>query len=96
MENKKDVAFDIVVLIEKNPVTRLSKNYLNKLITKIKEKFAEKEQQLFAGSFYCYLNYNSKNDFVVDLNDVWKWIGFTRKDNAKDFIKKIFYRKYRL
>ena len=30
---------DIVKLIEKNPITRLSKDYQNNLINKIKEKF---------------------------------------------------------
>jgi hypothetical protein len=43
--------FNIVNLIEKNPITRLSKNYQNNLINKIKVKFVDKEQQLFIGSF---------------------------------------------
>lgn len=38
---------DIVKLIEKNPITHLSKDYQNELLTKIKEKFTNKEQQLF-------------------------------------------------
>jgi len=46
---------NIVKLIEKNPNTRLSKEYQNKMVNKIKENFTGKEQQLFAGSFYCYL-----------------------------------------
>ncbi|ATZ80831.1 hypothetical protein BMW23_0785 [Bodo saltans virus] len=81
--------FDIVKMIEKNPITRLSKNYENKLITKIKTHFTNDEQQLFVVSFYCYLNY-SKDTFVIDFNDVWKWIGFTRKDNAKRLLIKLF------
>jgi phage anti-repressor protein len=31
---------------------------------------------------YCYFNYNS-NDFAIDLDDVWKWIGYNQKDIAK-------------
>jgi hypothetical protein len=77
-------------IIEKNPITRLSSNYQNKLLNKIKDKFSNKEQQLFVGSFYCYLNYNSKDDFVINLNDIWKWIGFSRKDPAKRLLEKSF------
>ena len=83
---------DIVNLIEKNPITRLSKDYQSNLINKIKEKFTGQEQQLFVSSFFCYLNYNSKTDFIIDLNDVWKWVGFTRKDSAKKLIEKLFVR----
>lgn len=92
MENKKNDTLDIVALIEKNPITRLSKNYQSNLVTKIKSKFTGKEQQLFVGSFYCYLNC-SKTDFIIDLDDVWKWIGFARKDHAKVVVTKNFVEK---
>ena len=87
---EKPTTLDIVNLIEKNPITRLSKDYQSNLINKIKEKFTETQQQLFVSSFFCYLNYNSKTDFIIDLNDVWKWVGFTRKDHAKRLINKLF------
>ena len=81
---------DIVKLIEKNPITRLSKDYQSKLITKVKEKFTNSEQQLFVSSFYCYLNHNSNNDFIIDFDNIWKWIGFVRKDPAKRLLEKYF------
>lgn len=80
---------DIVQLIEKNPITHLSKDYQNELLTKIKTKFTNKEQQMFVASFYCFLSY-SKTDFVIDLDDIWKWIGFSRKDPAKRLLEKFF------
>lgn len=83
-------SLDIIKLIEKNPLTRLSKEYNSKFIVKIKDNFTESQQQLFVASFYCYLNYDSKNDFVIDLDDVWKWIGFTRRDNCKRVLEKNF------
>ena len=61
---------DIVHLIENNPITKLSGNYHNKLITKIKDKFNDNQQQIFVSSFYCYLNYDKKNDFIVDLDNI--------------------------
>ena len=81
---------NIVELIEKNPITKLSHTYNGKLITKIKNIFTDFEQQLFVSSFYCYLNYNKNLDFVVDLDEVWKWLGFTQKIDAKRLLEKNF------
>ena len=81
---------DIVELIEKNPISKLSNAYNNKLLMKIQENFTGFEQQLFVGSFYCYLNYDKTVDFVVDLDNVWKWLGFTQKNNAVILLEKCF------
>ena len=81
---------NIVELIEKNPISKLSKAYNNKLINKIKDNFTGFEQQLFVSSFYCYLNYDKNNDFVVDLDDIWKWLGFQQKYNAVRMLEKYF------
>ena len=81
---------NIVELIEKNPIARLSNIYNNKLLTRIKENFTSFEQQLFVSSFYCYLNYDKNMDFVVDLDNVWKWLGFKLKENAKRILTKHF------
>ena len=81
---------DIVSLIEQNPITKLSGDYHNKLITKIKEKFNDSQQQMFVASFYCFLNCDKKNDFVIDLDNVWKWLGFSSKHKAKELLNKTF------
>ena len=73
---------NIVELIEKNPITKLSQTYNNILLEKIQENFSTFEQQLFVSSFYCYLNYDKNTDFVVDLDDVWRWLDFSQKFNA--------------
>lgn len=83
-------SFDIVDLIENNPITRLSTTYQNKLLTKIKTKFTENEQQIFVASFYGFLNYDSKTDFVIDLDDVWKWLKFSTKQKAKMLLENHF------
>ena len=36
------------------------------------------------------MNYDSKTEFVIDLDDVWKWIGFNQKFNAKRLLEKSF------
>ena len=81
---------DIVNLIETNPITKLTCAYNNTLLNKLKENFTETEQQLFISSFYCYLNYNSTTDFIIDLDNVWKWLGFGQKINAKRVLEKHF------
>ena len=81
---------NIVELIEKNPIVKLSNAYNNKLLIKIKENFTGFEQQLFVSSFYCYLNYDKTLDFVVDLDNVWKWLAFNQKINAIRVLEKHF------
>lgn len=82
---------NIVDLIEKNPISKLSSAYNNKLLNKIQETFTGFEQQLFVSSFYCYLNYDKNVDFVVDIDDVWKWLGFNTKQNALRVLEKNFH-----
>ena len=45
---------------------------------------------MFVSSFYCYLNYDKNIDFIVDLDDVWKWLGFSQKIRAKECLDKYF------
>ena len=80
----------IIELIERNPVTKLSNTYNVKLLEKIKSNFTEFEQQIFLGSFYCYVNYDKLKDFVVDFDNVWSWLGFTQKVSAKRVLEKNF------
>jgi len=89
---------NIVELIESNPITKLSDTYNIKLLEIIKSRFSDTEQRLFVSSFYCYLNHDKTKEFVVDLDSIWKWIGFSQKINAirlleKNFVIDIDYKK---
>ena len=84
------MSIDIVNLIEKNPLTKLSGNYQSIMVEKVRQNFNTYEQQMFISSFYCYLNYDDKRDFVIDLDNVWEWIGFGQKVNAKRVLEKNF------
>ena len=84
------MSVDIVNLIENNPITKFSGDYQSKLVEKVKNSFTNYEQQLFLSSFYCYLKYDSKNDYVIDLDNVWKWLDFSQKYNAKCTLEKNF------
>jgi hypothetical protein len=83
-------SLNIVELIENNPITKLSSTYHHKLLNKIKSSFTDDEQQLFVASFYCYLKYNQRHDFVIDLDDVWKWLEFSTKQKAKILLETQF------
>ena len=84
------MSVDIVNLIESNPITKFSGDYQSKLVEKVKNHFTNYEQQLFLSSFYCYLKYDTKNDFVIDLDNVWKWLDFSQKIKAKQMLEKNF------
>ena len=88
--NMNGGSFNITELIETNPITQLSSTYQFKFLTKIKEEFTDYEQQIFVTSFYGFLNYDSKTDFVIDLDNIWKWLGFGQKVNAKRVLEKNF------
>lgn len=64
--------------------------YQHKLLTKIKANFTENEQHMFVASFYCDLKHDTRKDFVIDLDDVWEWLGFKQKVNAKTLLEKQF------
>ena len=77
-------------MIENIPITRLSTTYQCRLLERLKERFTEKDQQMFLTSFYGYLNYNSRTDYVIDLDTIWEWCGFTQKVSAKKLLEKNF------
>lgn len=81
---------NIVELIEKNPLTYLSCTSGCKLAEKIKIKFDSYDAKLFISSFYCYLNYNKQINFIVDLDFLWLWLGFSTKQHAVRVLERHF------
>ena len=83
-------SFNIVDLITNNPITKLTETHNNNLLNKVKNTFNEYEQQLFIASFYSYLNYHKTDDYIVDLDNIWQWLGFSQKIKAKELLEKNF------
>ena len=77
---------NIIKFLEQTPINTLSDKYNNLLIDKIKKNFTDEQQKIFILSFYTYLNYN-KNDYIVNLDDIWKWLDFKYKKNAKSLLE---------
>lgn len=65
-------------------IISLNENTINnKLLHLLTHELNNEEQQLFINSFYGFLNHDQEKDFVVDLDTIYEWVGFTRKDPAK-------------
>ena len=80
-----DKSLDIISLIENNPIIKIPSIYNSKLLLKIKEYYKKNYQILFITSYYC-LNNNQYNNYIINLNDIWKLIGFETRNNAKIFL----------
>ena len=90
MQEVERKTFNIVSLINNNPLSRLNGNYQSKLINMIKNEFNSDGQQLFVGSFYSFLNYDEFDEYVIDLDDIWKWLNFSQKGKCKDLLTRYF------
>lgn len=89
IDNNITRTLDIASLIDTNPQIRLSQLSRNKFIDNLKQRFDDDEQILFLANFYCYLNYDDK-DYIINLEKIWKWLGFSRIDACKTVLKKHF------
>jgi hypothetical protein len=85
-----DTSLNFVQLVENNPITRLGSEYNKRFVNKIKEIFTEPQQHLFLASLYCFLNYNMTDDYVINLDNIWQWLGFSQKAMAKRTLERYF------
>jgi len=68
----------------------LSNDYETKMITTLNEEFTESQQQWYIANLYIYMNYHPTNDYPINLENVFKMIGFANKGNAMKTIKSNF------
>jgi phage anti-repressor protein len=74
----------------KNSNTTLSLNLETKMINILNTEFTEEEQQWYIANLYIYMNYHPTNDYPINLEHVFKMIGFANKENAKRTLKNNF------
>jgi hypothetical protein len=67
----------------------LPENAQNKIIEKIKNTMNQSLCPMFISYFQGFVK-NTPEDFVVDFDDVWKWVGFGQKIAAIQLLKKHF------
>ena len=78
----KSETVDFKTLVANNSINT-NLNFQSKLIDKLTNTFTENEQKWYIANLYVYLNYHPTNDFPINLDDVYKLIGFPHKKNAK-------------
>ena len=74
----------------KNADTKLSLESQSKMIGFLTQEFTEEESQFYIASLMMYLNHHPTMDFPVNLEHVFKMIGFANKGNAMKTIKSNF------
>ena len=74
----------------KNSNTTLSLTIQTKLVDKLTKEFSHEEQQWYIANLYIYMHYHPTKDYPINLEDVFKMIGFANKGNAMKTIKSNF------
>jgi len=70
---------------------QLNTNSDDELLSIMKENMTTEDERLFMISHYLYLKYDDdKSAFVIDFDNVWGNVGFTRRDSAKRILVKYF------
>ena len=60
------------------------------MIDVLNNEFTDNEQRWYIANLYMYMNYNSTDEFPIDLENVFKLIGFLHKKNAKSTLENKF------
>jgi len=74
----------------KSSNTKLSVNCQSKMVDLLNTEFTEEESQWYITNLYIYLNYHPTNDYPINLENVYKMLGFANKGNAMKTIKSNF------
>lgn len=73
-----------------NSNTTLSLTVQSKLVEHLNREFTEEQQQWYIANLYVYMHYHPTNDYPINLEHVYKLIGFANKGNAMKTIKSNF------
>ena len=76
-------------LIE-NSNTTLSLTVQSKLVEHLNQEFTEEQQQWYIANLYVYMHYHPTNDYPINLEHVFRIIGFAHKKNAKRTLENNF------
>jgi len=95
-KNMKFEHVDFNALVTKNSLDK-SLDFRCKIVDELNNTFTEDEKRWYVGNLYMYLNYHPTDEFPIDLENVYKLIGFSNKGNAKstlvnNFIENVDYK----
>jgi phage anti-repressor protein len=67
-----------------------SLKFKSRMVQELTQEFSTDEQKWFIANLYMYLHYHPTDDYPIDLEDAWKFLGFSNKANAKKTLKNNF------
>jgi phage anti-repressor protein/septum formation inhibitor MinC len=70
--------------------TIINTNFKSKLIERLNTTFNDDEKQWYISNLYMYLTYDSTKEYPVNLDNVYRLIGFANKGNAKRTLENNF------
>jgi len=75
---------------EENQLTNYNISDDDEILILLNKNCNENEKEMFIKSYNLYKLYkNNKDDYIIDLDNIWQWLGFSLKANAKrQFISK--------
>lgn len=80
---------DFTALVTRNN-SGLKLDFQTKMINHLKDTFTDSEQQWYIANFYVYLHYHPTNDYPINLDNIYRMLGFTTKGNAKRTLENNF------
>jgi hypothetical protein len=81
-------SIDFVELLDNSKtLIELSKECASKTLHKLSTELTEAEQKWYVANLYISNHYDKKNDYPIDLQNVFKFIGFANKGNAMQTVK---------
>ena len=82
-ENIKLEYVDFNALVTKNSIDK-SLNFRCKITDELNNTFTDDEKRWYIGNLYMYLNYHPTEEYPINLENIWKLLGFSNKGNAKN------------
>lgn len=77
-------------LVKNSNTNILSPELKSVLVDKLKETFTNDEQQIYIANLYMYLTFDQTKDYPINLDNVWNFLGFANKGNAKRTLENNF------
>jgi hypothetical protein len=80
--------FDFVSHYQNLDVNDFKSTYDSSLTDTIDEEFSDEEKVFFMSNMMCFTHHKDKNNCFIDVDKIWRWLGFSNKSCITRLIKK--------
>jgi phage anti-repressor protein len=77
-------------LVKASNAMALNDSLKSKMTEALNREFTDEEQRWYVANLYVYMHYHPTNDFPINLEHVYKMMGFSHKKNAKRTLENNF------